>query len=139
MSQENVGLAHQVIDAVERRDLKSLIELTDSEVEWRSAFVVTGGGLYRGHAGMREYVKDMNDAWEIVRLDVDHELGVGDIVLFVGRIHYRGKGSGVEAESESGYMLKFRQGKVARFRPFREPEKALEAVGLAEQDAHADC
>ena len=132
MSQENVELAHRVIDAVERRDLARLISLTDPEVEWRSAFVVTGGGLYRGHAGMREYVKDMNDAWEIVRLDVDHELGVGDIVIFVGRIHYRGKGSGVEAESESGYMLKFRQGRVVRFRPFRDPERALEAVGLSE-------
>src|SRR5215212_5543066 len=130
MSQENVGLAHQVIDAVERRDLKSLIELTDSEVEWRSAFVVTGGGVYRGHAGLREYVKDMNDAWEIVRLDVDHEIGVGNIVVFVGRIHYRGKGSGVEAESQSGYMLKFHDGRVVTFRPFQEPESALEAVGL---------
>lgn len=131
MSRENLEVARRVIDAVEQRDLAGLIELTDLEVEWRSAFVVGGtGGVYRGHAGMREYVQDMNDAWEIVRLDVDHELGVGDVVLFVGRIHYRGKGSGVEAESESGYMLKFRAGKVIRFRPFREPEKALEAVGL---------
>ncbi|MDQ3554693.1 MAG: nuclear transport factor 2 family protein [Chloroflexota bacterium] len=130
---ENVELAHQVIDAVERRDLTSLIDLTDPEVEWRSAFVVGGtGGVYRGHEGMREYVKDMNDAWEIVRLDVDHEIGVGNVVVFVGRIHYRGKGSGVEADAESGYMLKFREGRAVRFRPFREPEKALEAVGLSE-------
>jgi len=133
MSRENVERAHQVIDAVEQRDLGGLVDLTHPEVEWRSAFVVGGtGGLYRGHGGMREYVRDMNDAWDIVRLDVDHELGVGDIVLLVGRIHYRGKGSGVEADSESGYMLKFREGKVVRFRPFREPEKALEAVGLSE-------
>jgi ketosteroid isomerase-like protein len=136
MSQENVRLAHEVIDAVERRDLSSLIDLTDSDVDWHSAFAM--GGRYRGHAGMRKYIKDMNDAWEVVRLDVDHELGVGDIVLFVGRIHYRGKGSGVEAESRSGYVLTFREGLVVRFRPFRDPEKALEAVGLSEQDAHAD-
>ena len=63
MSRENVELAHQVIDAVEHRDLVRLIELTEREVEWHSAFVVGGtGGVYRGHAGMREYVKDMNDA-----------------------------------------------------------------------------
>src|SRR3954447_17147366 len=130
MSQENVRLAHEVIDAVERRDLEALINLTDPDVDWRSAFAVSGN--YRGHAGMRRYVKDMTDAWEVVRLDVDHELGVGDIVLFIGRIHYRGKGSGAEAESESGYMLKFRHGRVVCFRPFREPEKALEAVGLQE-------
>jgi ketosteroid isomerase-like protein len=132
VSQDNLALAHDVIDAVERRDLDRLIELTDADVEWRSAFVAGTGGVYRGHAGMREYVKDMLDAWEIVRLDVDHEIGVGNIVLFVGRIHYRGKGSGVEAESQSGYMLKFRKGRVVTFRPFQEPESALEAVGLRE-------
>ena len=130
MSRENLARAHDVIDAVEARDLERLIELTDSEVEWRSAFVAGTGGVYRGHNGMREYVRDMKDAWDIVRLDVDHEIAVGELVLFVGRIHYRGKGSGVEAESESGYLLKFREGRVVTFRPFREPEQALERIGL---------
>jgi len=130
MSRANLARAHEVIDAVERRDLDALIELTDPDVEWRSAFVAGTGGVYRGHAGMREYVRDMKDAWDIVRLDVDHEIGVGDIVVFVGRIHYRGKGSGVEDETESGYVLKFAEGKVVGFRPFRDPEAALEAVGL---------
>jgi ketosteroid isomerase-like protein len=132
MSEENLDLGHQVIDAVEHRDVDRLVGLTDPEVEWRSAFVSGGGGLYRGHAGIREYVNDMNDAWEIVRLDVNHEMGVGEVVVFVGRIHYRGKGSGVEAELESGYVLTFRRGRLIRFRPFRDPERALEAVGLRE-------
>jgi hypothetical protein len=88
MSREKVELARQVIDAVEHRDLAALLELTDPAVEWRSAFVVSGsGGVYRGHEGLREYVGDMNDAWEIVRLDADDELGVGNVVIFVGRIH----------------------------------------------------
>lgn len=130
MSRANLALAHEVIDAVERRDLDALIELTDPGVEWRSAFVAGTGGVYRGHPGMREYVRDMKDAWDIVRLDVDHEIGVGDVVVFVGRIHYRGKGSGVEDETESGYVLKFGDGKLLGFRPFRDPEAALEAIGL---------
>ena len=64
----------------------------------------------------------MNDAWDIVRLDVDQELCVGDVVILVGRIHYRGKGSGVEAETEAGYVLTFRGEKVIGFRSFRDPE-----------------
>jgi hypothetical protein len=79
---------------------------------------------------MQRYVRDISDAWEIVRLDVDDELAVGQVAVLVGRIHYRGKGSGVEAESPAGYMIKFDQGKVVCFRAFREPEQALEAVGL---------
>jgi len=138
MQRDNIALAHEVIGGVERRDLERLIELTDPEVDWRSAFVAGTGGVYRGHDGMREYVSDMIDAWDIVRLEVDHEIGVGDVVVFVGRIHYRGRGSGVEAESESGYVLKFRGGKVVQFRPFQDPEKALETIGLTkpEQGVH---
>ena len=72
----------------------------------------------------------MNDAWEIVRLDVDEEIGVGSVVLLIGRIHYRGKGSGIEGESPSGYMLKFSQAKaLLRFRPFREPEEGPGSCG----------
>ena len=130
MSELTLRLAHEVIDAVERRDEAALLELTDPEVRWHSAFAI--GGLYEGHAGMRRYVRDMIDAWDVVRLDVDHELDVGDVVVFVGRIQYRGKGSGVGGERASGYVLRFRGERVALFRPFAEPEEALASLGKLE-------
>jgi len=129
MSQENLRLAHEVMVAFEQGELSRLIGMTDPDVEWRSAFAVAErGGAYRGHEGMRRYVRDMDDAWEVVYLDVDDELAVGDLVVLVGRIHYRGKGSGVEAEAPAGYVIKFREGKVVFFGPFREPEQALEGL-----------
>lgn len=54
----------------------------------------------------------------------------GDIAVLVGHLRYRGKDSGVEADTPAGWMLKFRAGKLLRFRAFRDPERALEAVGL---------
>ena len=56
MSQENVELAGQVLDALPRRDVSRLIALSDPEVEWQSFFaeVALGeGGGYRGHDGIR--------------------------------------------------------------------------------------
>jgi ketosteroid isomerase-like protein len=135
MSQENVELAGRVLDALAQRDAARLIELSDPEVRWHSFFAeVTfgAGGGYHGHDGIRQYVSDLNDAWEIVRADVDDGLGVGDIALLVGRIHYRGKSSGVETASPAGWMVKFRNGKVLRFRAFQEPAQVLEDAGLSE-------
>jgi ketosteroid isomerase-like protein len=133
MSQETVELARQVMDALSRRDLARLIEFADPEIEWHSFFAELGeGGVYRGHDGTRRYMGDLNDAWEIVRADVEDGVGVGDVAVLVGRIHFRGKGSGAETESPAGWMLKFRNGKVLRFRAFRDPELALEAAGLRE-------
>lgn len=131
MSRETLELAHQVMEALGRRDLSRLIASADPEVEWHSFFAELGeGGVYRGHDGTQQYVNDLSDAWEIVRADVDDAIAVGDVAVLVGRIHYRGKGSGIETETAAGWMLKFRQGKVICFRAFREPDQALEAVGL---------
>ena len=133
MSQENVELARAVLDTLGTRDAERLIALSDPEVEWHSFFALSEGGVYRGHDGTRRYMSDLADAWEIRAAEVDDALGVGDIALLVGRIHYRGRGSGVESASPAvGWMLKFRDGKVLRFRAFSEPEQALEAVGLEE-------
>jgi len=119
-----------VLDTLGTRDAERLIALSDPEVEWHSFFALSEGGVYRGHDGTRRYMSDLADAWEIRAAEVDDALGVGDIAL-VGRIHYRGRGSGVESASPAvGWMLKFRDGKVLRFRAFSEPEQALEAVGL---------
>jgi ketosteroid isomerase-like protein len=128
-----VKLSGQVLDALSRRDLSRLMALTDPEVEWHSFFAELGeGGMYRRHSGTRQYMRDLDDAWEILRADIDDGLGVGDIAVLVGRLHYRGRASGVETESPAGWILKVRHGRVVYFRAFREPEQALEAIGLAE-------
>jgi len=132
VSQENVDLARQVMDALGRRDLAAVIAFADPEIEWHSFFAEVGeeGGVYRGHDGTRQYMSDLDDAWEIVRADVDDVVGVGEVAVLVGRIHYRGKASGIETSTAVGWMLKFRHGRVVCFRAFREPEQALEALGL---------
>ena len=131
MSQKTLELARQAMDALSQRDLPRLLALIDPEIEWYSFFAeLTEEGVYRGHDGTRRYLSDLDDAWEIVRADVDDGLALGDLALLVGRIHYRGRGSGAETESPVGWVLKFRSGKLLHFRAFREPQQALETVGL---------
>jgi ketosteroid isomerase-like protein len=133
MSRENVEVARQVLAAVGRRDLARLLELTDPEIVWRSFFAaLSEGGEYCGHDGMRQYVADLDEAFETLLPEVGDLLGVGETVLGVGAIHYRGKGSGIETDSLAGWMFRFRHAKLVYFRAFRDPEKALEAVGLRE-------
>ena len=133
MSEETVKLAREVLAALGPRDPSRLIALSDPEVECHSFFALgEQGGVYHGHDGMRRWMRDLSEAWDIGRAEVDEALGIGDIAVLVGRIHFRGKGSGVESTSPAGWMLKFRNGKLLHFRAFREPARALEAVGLEE-------
>jgi ketosteroid isomerase-like protein len=133
----NVLLRHDIHRGLSRIALSAkhlgFLQAMDPEVEWHSFFAELGEeGVYRGHDAMRQYVSDLNDAWEIVRPDVDDGLAVGDVVVLVGRVHYRGKASGVETDSSAGWLFKFRDGKVFYFRAFREPEQALGAVAPRE-------
>jgi ketosteroid isomerase-like protein len=132
VSRENVELARQLFEAIARRDLSGLIALTDPQVEWHSFFALGERGVYRGHERMRQYVSDLSEAFEDLRPEVGDLLDAGDIVIGVGRVHFRGRESGVETDSPAGWMFKFRDGKVVCFRAFSEPERALERVGLSE-------
>ena len=126
----NLELADEVFAAIARRDLDRLLELTDPDVEWYSFFAQLGeGGVYRGHAGTERYIADLSDAWEISRVEMDDTIAIGDVVLGVGRLRYKGRGSGVETGEPAGWILKFRSRRVLLFRAFRDPERVLSEVG----------
>jgi ketosteroid isomerase-like protein len=138
MSRENlesgasVALGRGLLEAISARDLPRLIALTDPEVEWHSFFAVLGmEGAYRGHAGLRQYVSDLEEAFEVLDAELYEGLAVGEVAVLVGRIHYRGKGSGVETEMQAGWTLRYRNGRLISFQAFGEPEKVLASVGRA--------
>jgi len=136
MSRENLEsgadrrAGRELLKALSARDLSRLIALTDPDVEWHSFFAALGmEGAYRGHAGMRQYVTDLEEAFEVIHAEADEGLAVGAVAVLVGRVHYRGKGSGVETEMQAGWTLRYRNGRVISFQAFGEPEKVLAAVG----------
>ena len=130
MSEPKADAARAVMEAVSNRQLDVLLGRCHDDVEWYSFFAgLNESGAYRGHAGLRQYVADMDETFEIVHAEVEDEVVVGDVVVLVGQIRYRGKESGLDDSMPAGWMLKFRGDKVLVFRAFREPEAVLEAVG----------
>jgi ketosteroid isomerase-like protein len=129
MSQENVDALYAVADAVARQDLAGLLELMDPEVEWHS-FLSGVGEVYRGHEGIQQFMADLAESLELVLSEIQDTLAIGDVVLMVAKLRFRGRGSGVEAEDPAGYVVRFRDHRVLYLRAFRDPEQALLAVGL---------
>jgi ketosteroid isomerase-like protein len=133
MSQENVQTVYRLLAAITERDLSSLLDQTDPDIEWRSFFaMLSEEGVYRGHDGMARYIADVSEAFESMRVLGVDLLDVGETVVGIGRIYYKGQGSGVEADSAAGWVFRFRDGKVVYFHAFRDPEKVFGAVGLSE-------
>ena len=80
----------------------------------------------------------MDEVWEEFRAEAREFVDAGDRIVAMGRMTGKGKGSGVEVEDEFAGIWTVREGRVVRWEMQTDRAAALEAVGLSEQDAHAD-
>lgn len=65
MSQENVEAVRAWVKAINDGNAEALVALADSEVDYLPYLASLAGetGAYRGHSGLRQYVRDLSEAW----------------------------------------------------------------------------
>ena len=135
MSQENVEAFKRGLEAGNRGDVDTLLEVLDPKVAWHSALHALMGGqqtVFRGHDGVRRMLKDLNEAFGDIQMEISEIRDLGDRVVAIGRSRGRGGASGAEVEMPIGFVTEFKNGKAFRLRAYLDPEDALEAVGLSE-------
>ena len=137
MSQENVELHYRVIDALNRRDLDAVLAHMDRDVQAVSRIVVIEGG-YHGHEGTRRWWESLLDAFPDFTVEAVEVRELGNVT--VAGLRTRGHGATSDAPFDTAVWqaAEWRHGKCIRWRMFDSQDEALEAVGLSEQDAHAD-
>ena len=135
MSQENVEVVRRVADAYNRRDVEAMLDELLPEIEWHPWLQVQLGGgatVYRGHQGVREGIRDGEDAFSEVQAELSEVRDLGQRVVAIGHLRGRGKESGAMTESALAWIVEFKSGKVIRVREYLDPKEALEAAGLSE-------
>jgi len=134
MSQENVEVCKRAFEALGvRRETDAALPYIDPEVELRSAIIGGAeGNAYRGYEGVREWMGESDAAFGELRLEPEEWRDTGDDVLLLGRLHARGRESGVEIDSAIAWLLTLRGGKIVRMRGYLNPPEALKAAGLSE-------
>jgi ketosteroid isomerase-like protein len=138
MSQENVEVVRRGYDAWNRGDLDALLQTFDPNVELHLPEGGLNVGTRRGHEAIRQLLEGFLEVWDDLRIEPERFFAMGDQIVVFVRIRGRGKGSGVETETRPAHIGTVRAGKVVRVVIYPERARALEAVGLSEQDAHAD-
>jgi ketosteroid isomerase-like protein len=135
MSQENVELVRRGVQSVE-----DFWELLDEYVVWdlRDHPVLDLDGVYVGRDAVIKASRHYWGTWHDYRLDAEALIDAGSSVVVVVRERGRGKGSGAPFEQQFAQVWTFSRGRVIRWELFPDTASALEAVGLSEQDAHAD-
>jgi ketosteroid isomerase-like protein len=132
VSDANVELARRAFDAFGARDADAVLEVMDEEVEFLpvTANLTTGGVPYRGHDGMRRYFEDVGRVWDELRVYPNEYRDLGETVVALGRIH--GRGGGMIIDRPTGWVWRFRAGKIVFGRVYASQEEALRAAGLGD-------
>jgi len=138
MSQENVEILREGYLALNRGDFETAIEMLDPDVEYDVSRRTFDPGVYHGHEGVRENLSLMTEQWAAMRFEPQDFIVVGDDIVVPVRFVGIGRQSGVETKATAAHVWRFRNGMIIRQTTFQTLDEALEAVGLSEQDAHAD-
>ena len=139
MSQENVEIVRAMYGVANAGGkLGANFDVLAPDVE----FHVSGAfpdldRVYRGHVGVRKLNEALNEPWETLSLEPSDFIDVGSRVLVLSRFHARGR-DGMEVRLDLANLWTVRNRQIVRMDAFSDQERALEALGLSEHDAHVD-
>jgi ketosteroid isomerase-like protein len=137
-----VRRARLAYTAVNRRDFDLSLTLYDPNYEyhlWGEHVAFPDWDLgYAGRDGFREFWRQALEAFHDIRFDPEEILDLGDRRLITVQLSGHGTGSGAPMNQKLFQLFTYRRGLIIRQDDFSDRAQALEAVGLLEQDAHAD-
>jgi ketosteroid isomerase-like protein len=133
MSQGRVEMVRAIFDRWDAGDHSVPTEILDPAVEFETPFSSVSGEPYRGHAGIEQWLRDIDEQFAEWRFRIDDAREVANAVLAIGVVHGRGRASSIPLQFSSAIVFYFgSDGRVTHARIYPDVTQALEAVGLRE-------
>jgi ketosteroid isomerase-like protein len=131
VSERDVEIVRQALDAYNALDWDRLPEMLDPEIELIAIRSLLDGSPYHGHAGFRRFIRDMADEWTERHLEPEEFRDLGDgRVLVLARFEGRARASGVEVSAPAAWLCEVRGNRVSNVRAFSSRAQSLEYLGL---------
>ncbi len=132
MSQENVEVVRQHIEAYAAGDAEGALRSVHPEIEMDLSRVAIEPETFHGHAGLAQGVRGFRGAFLEYRFEIRRLVEADDRVVGLIRDRGRGKASGVPSERLFALVYTLSSGKIVRITGYNDDAEALEAVGLSE-------
>ena len=133
MSQDNVEIIRGTYTAWLAGDFAAALATLDEDIEVHpdpEAAWVGIGDVYRGHDGIRSYLRLVYEVFEEYRPEVEQLIDAGDRVLTLAIEHGRGRGSGAEVKAQkTAHVWTLRDGRAVRLDLYLDRDRAVKAVG----------
>jgi ketosteroid isomerase-like protein len=133
MSEENVELFRRGTDALERGGFDDALieEIIDPDVIFEPLRAPVSG-TYRGHEGIRQFIADTAESFDVFRFDRSDIRDLGNRVLAIGTLHIRARQGGIETDVPTAGIATYRDGRLVHWKDYGDKAQALEAAGLSE-------
>ena len=126
-----VTLVEAAIDAYNRRDLARLRELMTDDVELRPPVSALTGHAYRGHAGIEEWLRDVEESFASAQIVPLELRDLGNQVLALTEFLIEGYESRLPLGSELGLVCDIADGRIASWLGFFNHAEAEAAASQA--------
>ena len=131
VSQANVDKALNFITAYNRRDFDAAMKDFDPDVDWVLPEQQSSDSA-RGREEIRRFFEQLDETFDEFRLEAQESVDAGDRVATRLRYYGRGKGSGIELDTEMYHQVAtFRDGIIVRMEYVTSWPAALEALGAS--------
>jgi putative acetyltransferase len=124
-AQPGVALASDLYDALNQGDWDAFFDLLDPEVELREEFIALDIAVYRGHEGVREWLRRSSEVMSGFRFEPLRFMRVEDSVVIPVRLTARGAGSGAEVSADLVHMGQMRDGKISLLAAYPDLQSAV--------------
>jgi ketosteroid isomerase-like protein len=132
MSQKNVEIVANLIDAWNERNVDDFLRFFEADCEVVFRPEVPEPGPFRGHAQLREWTEGFLAAWESHRAEVVELIETDDTAVAMLHLTGLGMGSGIAIEETDAHVFVFRGGRIASWHNFGDRSQALKVAGLTE-------
>jgi ketosteroid isomerase-like protein len=103
------------------------LEEIHPDFELISPITSVSGEAFRGRAGVERWMADVDENFEEFLLLPEEIRESGDRALVLGRIHLRGRGSGLELDQAAAWLIDVRDGMFSRVKTFLDRDEAIAA------------
>src|SRR5437763_7906823 len=136
MAEGNVELMRRMVEAYNARDVDAAIACCDPCGEFRPLLsAAVGGAVYHGHEGVRQWFRDLADAWgDEIRAEPQAYFDLGEHMLSFNVFRGRGRKSGVEVAMPVALVARSRNDLMVYIKGYAHRQDALRDLGVAEDE-----
>jgi ketosteroid isomerase-like protein len=128
---DRIDIVRRGYEAFNRGDIEAALAFLHPEIEWNTYIVPgPGGGVYRGHDGVRELWADAKRIFGDFRNVPEEIYEAGEHVIAYVSVEGVGMRSGIAVQARIAHLYSFRDGKIVSVRSFEDRDEARRAAGL---------